>query len=64
MVCDAISFKGTITMKGTDGNMDAKYYCTVLEEGLLLDANKKLGEYWTLMLDGGPSLSELKSSSM
>lgn len=52
MVWGAISYKGTIGLNGIEGTMDSKYYCNVLEEGLLPAANEAFGDVWTLMHDG------------
>lgn len=42
MIWGAVSYYGTLSMVGIEGNMDSTYYCDVLEQALIPNAQMKL----------------------
>lgn len=51
MVWACISYSGTLSMVGLEGNVDSKYYCDVLEDALLPQANELYQDWWTFVQD-------------
>lgn len=63
MIWGAISYHGTMSMVGVEGNMDSKYYCEVLEQALLPDATQRYGDIWTFVQDNASIHSSNYSKS-
>lgn len=49
MVWGAISYEGTLTLVEIEGTLAAQYYCDVMKQSLLDDANATLGGVWTFI---------------
>lgn len=48
-VWEEISYKGTLSLMGIEKNLDSEYYCNILEQSLIEQANLKMGEIWTFV---------------
>lgn len=51
MVWGSISYQGTLSMVGIEGNLDSTYYCGVLEKALIKSANDIYDDMWTFVQD-------------
>lgn len=51
MVWGAVSYNGVLSLVGIEGTLDARYYCDVLDQGLLKQAEAELGDIWTFVHD-------------
>ena len=52
MIWGAISYRGVVNFIQCTGTIDSEYYCTILEDALIPDANRLFPEGWDFMQDG------------
>lgn len=47
MVCCSIGCRDNLNSIGIQYKLDSRYYCDVVEQGLIADTNARIGDIWT-----------------